>query len=49
MIFGIAIMVFGYALFYWGYHHFGNTRYSLWQLLGFSNMPTGKPVGIKVA
>lgn len=38
MIVGIGIGVFGYALFYWGIHHFpgvdGGKRYSLVTLLG---------------
>jgi hypothetical protein len=52
MIFGLTALVFGYALFYWGYHHFpGQQRYSLWSLLGFGNlfgassaMPAGQPI-----
>lgn len=47
MILGFAILVFGYALFYWGYHHFTPTRYGLWTLLGFHSMPTGTPIQIK--
>ena len=38
MIFGIGITVVGYAVFYWGLHHFpgvdGGKRYSLFTLLG---------------
>lgn len=38
MILGIGAGVFGYALFYWGLHHFpgidGGQRYSLFTLLG---------------
>lgn len=36
--------VFGYALFYWGYHHFTGTRYSLWTLLGITHMQSGQPL-----
>jgi hypothetical protein len=39
MIFGFAILLFGYALFYWGWHHFTpNKRYSLWDLLGLKSL-----------
>lgn len=41
------MLVVGYVLFYWGYHHFTTTRYSLWQLFGFSNMPSGTPVALR--
>lgn len=46
MIFGVGLLVFGYAVFYWGIHHFQgvdcpaingkaqNCRYSLTQVLG---------------
>lgn len=38
MILGIGVSVFGYAVFYWGLHHFpkidGGKRYSLFTLLG---------------
>jgi hypothetical protein len=38
MILGVGIGVFGYALFYWGLHHFpgvdGGQRYSLFTVLG---------------
>jgi hypothetical protein len=38
MILGIGVGVFGYAIFYWGVHHFpgadGGQRYSLFTLLG---------------
>ena len=38
MILGIGVGVFGYAVFYWGIHHFpgldGGQRYSLFTLLG---------------
>jgi hypothetical protein len=38
MIIGIGVTVFGYAVFYWGVHHFpgidGGRRYSLFELLG---------------
>lgn len=37
MIFGFGLMFLGYALFYWGLHHFpqyANERYSFWCLLG---------------
>lgn len=38
MILGIGIGVFGYAIFYWGVHHFpgadGGQRYSLFTVLG---------------
>lgn len=54
MIIGLATLVFGYALFYWGLHHmpqYANERYSLWALLGFGNlfgassaMPAGQPI-----
>lgn len=45
MVFAFAAFVFGYALFYWGYHHFDNPRYSLWELLGFGKlMPAGQPL-----
>lgn len=54
MIFGVALFVIGYAVFYWGVHHFNNClgiepgvtnncpRYSLWQLLGAGNLNIGK-------
>jgi len=44
MIFGFMFIVVGYALFYWGWHHFnttwngGDARYSLWALLGFGTL-----------
>jgi hypothetical protein len=51
MILGFGIFVIGYAVFYWGWGHFpGNTRYSLWVLLGFGSlwpkisMPAGAPI-----
>lgn len=54
MIFGLATIALGYALFYWGLHHFpGQQRYSLWDLLGFGtlfknvSMPSGQPVQFK--
>lgn len=38
MVFGFALLVFGYAVFYWGLHHFpgptGWYRYSLWECIG---------------
>ena len=39
MGFGAGLTVLGYAIFYWGYHHFTgfNCRYSLWTLLGFDS------------
>lgn len=42
MIFGFALFVLGYTLFYWGIHHFpGMNRYSLWTLFGFSVITPG--------
>lgn len=50
MIFGYAAFVIGYAIFYWGYHHFGNLpKYSLSYLLGFGSLfGTRLPPGPKV-
>jgi hypothetical protein len=47
---GIVLFVIGYALVYWGWHHFpGQKRFSLWYLLGFgslfgSTIPAGEPI-----
>lgn len=38
MIFGFALLVIGYAVFYWGWHHFNPPLYSLWALLGFGTL-----------
>jgi len=45
MIFGIGLLIVGYAVFYWGMHHFKVNdpnrdwkRYSLWCLLGLQNL-----------
>jgi hypothetical protein len=46
-MFGIGLAFFGYALFYWGLHHFpGFQRYSLFTLLGIGNLipSTGAPL-----
>lgn len=47
MVFGFFFFVVGYALFYWGWHHFSGVRYSLWYLLGFGSLPglPGMPQG----
>jgi hypothetical protein len=38
-MFGIALGFVGYALFYWGLHHFpAFHRYSLYTLLGLGNL-----------
>lgn len=38
-MFAIGLLFFGYALFYWGYHHFpAMQRYSLFTLLGIGNL-----------
>lgn len=35
----IGMLMFGYALFYWGLHHFpGFQRYSLFTLLGLGTL-----------
>lgn len=35
----IGLLFFGYALFYWGLHHWpGFQRYSLFTLLGIGNL-----------
>lgn len=39
--FGFALAVFGYALAYWGLHHFYGNRYSLWDLLGLNALTQG--------
>lgn len=57
MTFGIAFMIIGYAIFYWGLHHmpqYTYERYSLWVLLGFgtlfkTTMPAGTPVQFNVS
>jgi len=44
---GIAVGFVGYALFYWGLHHFpGFQRYSLFTLLGLGNLipSNGAPI-----
>lgn len=53
MILGIGVGVFGYAVFYWGVHHFpgmdGGQRYSLLTLLGIPQgwqMAKGKQIGL---
>lgn len=42
MIFGLITIVVGYAIFYWGMHHFpqykSSQRFSLWELLGFGTL-----------
>lgn len=39
MAFGAVVFTIGYALFYWGIHHFPDQcRYSLWTLLGVSSI-----------
>lgn len=44
----IGTLFFGYALFYWGLHHFpAMPRYSLWTLLGLGNIKPGKPIQFK--
>jgi hypothetical protein len=46
-MFGIGLAFFGYALFYWGLHHFpGFQRYSLFTLLGLGNLipSSGAPI-----
>jgi hypothetical protein len=56
MMFGVALVVLGYAVFYWGLHHFvgvdcpnnENCRYSLTQVLGIDKyIGRGTPVAIK--
>jgi hypothetical protein len=58
MVFGLAALTFGYALFYWGLHHMPqydkDDRYSLWCLLGLGSvfgktnpLPEGKPIQLK--
>jgi hypothetical protein len=52
MLFGFAMMAVGYAIFYWGLHHFPqykDSRYSLWTLLGLGafNLPQGTPIQFK--
>lgn len=46
----ILLLMFGYALFYWGLHHFGGQRYSLFTLLGIGNLVHSPmpPGGIKL-
>ena len=56
-MFGIALMVFGYAVFYWGLHHFpgvdcpkgapNHCRYSLLVLLGINKGPN-KSAGFNI-
>lgn len=53
MIFGIGLGVIGYAIFYWGVHHFpgidGGQRYSLFTVLGIPEawqMSKGGKVGL---
>jgi hypothetical protein len=60
MIFGFALFVVGYAIVYWGIHHFPNClgaqpgtkdncpRYSLWQLLGAGSLGIGKGTPIQL-
>lgn len=41
MIFGAAVFIMGYAVFYWGLHHlswYKSSRYSLWCLLGIGSL-----------
>jgi len=39
MMLGMGMIAIGYALLYWGWSHFpGQTRQSLWQLLGFGTL-----------
>jgi hypothetical protein len=41
MMFGLVLVVVGYATFYWGLHHmphYKHGRYSLWALLGFGTL-----------
>jgi len=42
MIFGLALLTVGYAIFYWGLSHFPfrQCRYSLWVLLGLDKLTT---------
>jgi hypothetical protein len=53
MIIGFALFALGYAVFYWGLHHFITPRYSLYCLLGlgslFANVqiPAGQKVTIE--
>lgn len=58
MVLGFATLAIGYAVFYWGLHHFPqyqNTRYSLWVLLGFGplfknlSVPAGQPLQWKTS
>lgn len=56
MSFGIAMIVIGYAVMYWGWHHFSgfdcpsatchDCRYSLTQILGLNRLgiTPGQPV-----
>lgn len=41
MMLGLAVTTFGYAIFYWGQHHFYGKRYSLWCLLGLGSLFPG--------
>lgn len=49
MFIGLLLLVFGYAILYWGVGHFGKCRYSLWCLLGMGSLtknlqlPPGQP------
>lgn len=39
MAIGVVFLMFGYAIFYWGEHHFGHQcRYGLWCLMGVGSL-----------
>jgi hypothetical protein len=47
MMIGFALLFAGYALVFWGYHHFpGQVRYGLFEVMGFKGIAAGKPVQI---
>lgn len=48
-MFGIGLLFFGYALFYWGLHHYpGFQRYSLATLLGIGNLLPSTGASIQI-
>lgn len=46
MIFGFGIFGLGYAVFYWGQHHFVGDHYSLWCLVGLNSLFKAKGGGL---
>lgn len=46
MAIGLAMVMVGYALVFWGYHHFVGNRFGLLEVLGFRGTKAGPKVQI---